>query len=56
MIALQFGNGSTRSLEVGGITKQNNRYAAVSGSSYFYVLTERTFNDLFKAGSFYFSD
>jgi hypothetical protein len=53
-VTIQFGNGSTRTLQAGALTEQNNRYATVSGSSYFYVLTERTFNDLFRASSFFF--
>ena len=55
-ISIQFGNGSTRSLQTGPLTEQNNRYVTVSGSSYSYVLSERTFNNLFRSSSFYFSD
>jgi hypothetical protein len=53
-IAIQFGNGSTRLLEAGPLTEVNNRNATVSGSSYFYVLSERTFSNLFRASSYYF--
>ena len=65
-ITIQFGNGTTRSLQTGPLTEpsaepagpgsppaQNDRYATVSGSSYFYVLSGRTFNNLFRASSFY---
>ena len=53
-ITIQLGNGSTRSLQAGPLTEQNDRHATVSGSSYSYVLLERTFNNLFRAGSYYF--
>jgi len=53
-ITVQFGNGSTRSLEAGPLIEGNNRSATVSGSSYFYILSERTFNNLFRASYYYF--
>jgi len=53
-ITIQFGNGSTRSLEAGSLIEGNNRNAMVSGSSYYYILSERTFNNLFRASSYYF--
>jgi hypothetical protein len=53
-ITIQFGNGSTRSLEAGPLAENNNRNATVSGSSYFYVLSERTFDNLFRDSSYYF--
>jgi len=53
-ITLQFWNGSTRSLQTGPLTEEGNRSATVSGSSYFYVLSERTFSNLFRASSYYF--
>jgi hypothetical protein len=53
-IAIQFGNGSIRLLEAGPLTEENGRNATVSGSSYFYVLSERTFNNLFRISSYYF--
>jgi len=53
-ITVQFGNGSTRSLEAGPLTEENNHGVTVSGSSYFYILSERTFNNLFRASSYYF--
>jgi hypothetical protein len=53
-ITVQFGNGSTMLLEAGPLTEEGNRNATVSGSSYFYVLSERTFNNLFRASSYYF--
>jgi hypothetical protein len=53
-IAIQFGNGSTRLLEAGPLTEDNDRNARVSGSSYFYVLSERIFYNLFRASSYYF--
>jgi len=55
-ITIQFGNGTTSSLEAGPLTEQNDRHATVSGSSYLYVLSGRTFNNLFRSSSFYFSD
>jgi hypothetical protein len=51
---VQFGNGSTRTLQAGPITERNNRYATVSGSPYFYILTERMFNNFFRESSFFF--
>ena len=53
-ITLQFGNGSTRTLQAGHITDQNTRYATVSGSPYFYILSEYTFNNFFRDSSFFF--
>jgi len=53
-ITLQFGNGSTRTLQAGPLTEQNNRYATVSGSHFFYILSERTFNNFFRESSFFF--
>jgi len=53
-IAIQFGNGTTRSLEAGPLIEESNRNAIVSGSSYFYALSERTFYNLFKISSYYF--
>jgi len=53
-ITIQFGNGSTKTLQAGPLTEQNNRYVTVSGSSYFYILTEYTFNTFFRESSFYF--
>jgi hypothetical protein len=55
VITMQFGNGSTRSLQAGTITEEGNRYSVVSGSSYFYVLTESKFNNFFKKSSFFYS-
>ena len=53
-ITVQFGNGSTRSLQAGPLTEENNRCATVSESSFFYILSERTFSNLFRASSYYF--
>jgi hypothetical protein len=53
-IALQFGNGSTMTLLAGPPAEQNNRYATVSGSPYFYILTEYTFNTYFRESSFFY--
>jgi hypothetical protein len=53
-ITVQFGNGSIRSLEAGPLTEGDNHNAMVSGSSYFYVLSERMYNNLFRASSYYF--
>jgi len=53
-VTVQFGNGSTKTLRAGPSTEQGSRYAAVSGSPYFYILTERTFNNLFRESSFFF--
>jgi hypothetical protein len=53
-VTLQFGNGSTRTLQAGPITELNTRYATVSGSPYFYILTERAFNNFFRESSFFF--
>ena len=53
-VTVQFGNGSTRTLQAGPLTELNTRYATVSGTPYFYLLTERTFNNLFREGSFFF--
>jgi len=53
-VTVQFGNGSTKTLRAGPLTEQGSRYVTVSGSPYFYILTERTFNNLFKESSFFF--
>ena len=53
-ITFQFGNGSTRTLQAGPLSVQNNRYATVSGSPYSYIVTERTFNNFFRESSFFF--
>jgi len=53
-ITLQFGNGSTMTLRAGPLTEQDNRYATVSGSPYFYILSEYTFNTCFRESSFFF--
>jgi hypothetical protein len=53
-IALQFGNGSTMALLAGSLTEQDIRYATVSGSPYFYILTEYTFNAYFRESSFFY--
>jgi hypothetical protein len=55
-ITIQFGNGITRTLRAGPLTAQNNRYATVSGSPYYYILAEHTFNTFFRDSSFYFSN
>jgi len=55
-ITIQFGNGSTRSLQAGPLTDQDNHYAMVSESPDFYVISERTFNNLFRASSYFFSN
>jgi hypothetical protein len=54
-ITIQFGNGSTRTLRAGPLSEENTRYAT-TGSSYFYILTERTFNNFFRESSFYFNN
>ena len=53
-ITLQFGNGSTMTLWAGPLTEQDNHYATVSGSPYFYIVTDYTFNTYFRESSFFF--
>jgi hypothetical protein len=55
-ITIQFGNGSTRTLQAGPLTAQNTRYATVSGSPYYYILAEHTFNTFFRDSSFFYGN
>jgi len=54
IITLQFGNGSTMTLRAGPLAEQGNRCATVSGSPYFYNLSEYIFNTYFRESSYFF--
>ena len=52
-ITLWFGDGSTLMLQTGPADEQGNRSVTISGSSFVYVVSERKFNSLFRASSYF---
>ena len=51
-ITLWFGDGSTQTLQIGPMD-QGNRSAIIPGSSFVYILSERKYINLFRAGSYF---
>jgi hypothetical protein len=52
-IILRFGDGSVRTLQAGPKGEEGKRNASISGQNYFYILSERTFNYLFREKSYF---
>ena len=52
-ITLRLGDGSSLTLQAGPADEENNRSAVVSGSQLAFLLTERTYNRIFRESSFY---
>ena len=53
-ISIWFGDGTNRTIQVGPIDEDKNRRASISGSSFFYVFSERTFFAFFRSDSYFF--